>query len=260
MLENTTINTRFVFLILLCDNVYYEIMIPLTVISLLLSQRKNSALHVPDRTKGNDQVHALRTSMGLQSFLNFTSLPNWFPLSNLKVGQQKVLSLLNMKKDSSGNVVWNSSAKSLTNSSLLNVPQAKLIPMEPRSRYRVCVVGGGIAGLSCCLELFRISDRERIDLEVVLVEGRNRLGGRIWTDHSTFKTDENDSFPADLGASWIHGINLNPLAALATEAGAEFITTSENVKIFLAGMQELEPHKDLSAGKLFDELLDLAVR
>jgi Flavin containing amine oxidoreductase len=198
--------------------------------------------------------------MGLQSFLQFTSLPNWFPLSNLKVGQQKVLSLLNMKKDSSGNVVWDSSAKSLMNSSVLNATPAKLIPMEPRSRYRVCVVGGGIAGLSCCLELFRISDRERIDLEVVLVEGRNRLGGRIWTDRSTFKTNQNESFPADLGASWIHGINLNPLAALATEAGANFITTSENVKIFLTGMQEMEPEKDLSAGKLFDELLDLAVR
>jgi monoamine oxidase len=121
-------------------------------------------------------------------------------------------------------------------------------------------VGGGIAGLSCCLELFRICDRERIDIEVVLVEGRNRLGGRIWTDHSTFQSDQNENFPVDLGASWIHGINLNPLAALATEAGAKFITTSENVKIFVAGMQEMDPEKDLSAGKLFDDLLDLAVR
>ena len=232
----------------------------LTSISSLYIQRKNSTLYVPDGTKGAEQVHTLRTSMGLQSFLQFTSLPKWFPLSNLKVGQQKVLSLLKMKKDSSGNVVWDSSAKSFTNSSMLNATPAKLIPMEPRSRYRVCVVGGGIAGLSCCLELFRISDRERIDLEVVLVEGRNRLGGRIWTDHSTFKTDQNESYPTDLGASWIHGINLNPLAALATEAGAKFVTTSENVKIFLTGMREMEPHKDLSAGKLFDELLDLAVR
>ena len=165
-----------------------------------------------------------------------------------------------MKKDSSGNVVWDASTKSLTNSSMLNTTPAKLIPMEPRSRYRVCVVGGGIAGLSCCLELFRISDRERIDLEVVLVEGRDRLGGRIWTDHTTFKTPQNDIFPADLGASWIHGINLNPLAALATEAGAKFVTTIENVKIFMAGMQEMESQKDLNAGKLFDELLDLAVR
>jgi Flavin containing amine oxidoreductase len=197
--------------------------------------------------------------MGLQSFLQFTTLPNWFPLSNLKVGQQKVLSMLNMKKDSSGNVVWDDSSKPFANSSILNATPAKLIPMEPRSRYRVCVVGGGIAGLSCCLELFRIGDRERIDLEVVLVEGRNRLGGRIWTDHSTFKTEQKEIFPADLGASWIHGINLNPLAALATEAGAKFVTTSENVKIYLAGMEEMDPEKDFSAGKLFDDLLDLAV-
>jgi Flavin containing amine oxidoreductase len=177
----------------------------------------------------------------------------------LKVGQQKVLSLLNMKKDSSGNVVWDESNRSIIENSLLNASPAKLIPMEPRSRYRVCVVGGGIAGLSCCLELFRICDRERIDLEVVLVEGRKRLGGRILTDRTTFVYDQNINFPTDLGASWIHGINLNPLATLAIEAGAKFITTSEDVKIFLAGMKEMDPKKDLSAGKLFDELLDLAV-
>jgi monoamine oxidase len=164
-----------------------------------------------------------------------------------------------MKKDGSGNVVWDKSTKLFPDRSILNASQAKLVPMEPRSRYRICVVGGGIAGLSCCLELFRISDRERIDLEVVLVEGRSRLGGRIWTDCSTFKAAPNVVFPTDIGASWIHGINLNPLATLAIEAGAKFVTTSENVKIFLSGMQEMDATKDLSAGKLFDELLDLAV-
>jgi Flavin containing amine oxidoreductase len=218
---------------------------------LLLSQPKHSSLQVANGSS-SEQGLSLRMSMGFQHFLQSTCLPNWFPLSNLQVGQQKVLSLLNMRKDHNGNVIWDDSTRPLMDSSSIVKP---LIPMEPRSRYRVCVVGGGIAGLSCCLELFRICEKERIDVEVVLVEGRKRLGGRLWTDHETF-----DSFPVDLGASWIHGIDENPLAELAREAGAEFVTTSEDVKIFLAGMQEIDSKKDENAGKLFDEVLDLAVR
>lgn len=164
-----------------------------------------------------------------------------------------------MKKDNNGNVVWDDAARPYVDSSM--VSSADLIPMEPRFRYRVCVVGGGIAGLSCCLELFRICERERIDVEIVLVEGRSRLGGRLWTDHDTFKNkDRTTAFPVDLGASWIHGISLNPLAALARESGVEFVTTSEDVKMFQSGMVEVDSEKDENAGQLFDKLLDLAVR
>lgn len=197
-------------------------------------------------------------SMGFQSFLQSTLLPSWFPLSNLQIGQQKVLSLLNMKKDSNGNAVWDDTARPYVDNSVGSI--AALIPMEPRSRYRVCVVGGGIAGLSCCLELFRICERERIDVEIVLMEGRSRLGGRLWTDRDSFKASDGAPFPVDLGASWIHGINLNPLAALAIEAGADFVTSSEDVKMFQAGMVEVETKKDENAGQLFDDLLDHAVR
>ena len=194
--------------------------------------------------------------MGFQSFLHTTVLPNWFPLSNLQVGQQKVLSLLNMKKDSSGNVVWDDAARPFGDKSM----DSDLIPMEARSRFRVCVVGGGIAGLSCCLELFRICERDRIDIEVILLEGRSRLGGRICTDRKTFKSGDHSVFPIDLGASWIHGIDMNPLADLAREAGVDFVTSSENVKMFQSDNTEVDAKQDENAGKLFDELLDRAVR
>lgn len=45
--------------------------------------------------------------------------------------------------------------------------------------------------------------------EVVVIEGNDRIGGRIRTDHSL-------GYPAELGASWIHGSSkANPLAKLA---------------------------------------------
>jgi hypothetical protein len=83
----------------------------------------------------------MRMSLGFHSFLNYTVLPKWFPMSNLEGGQQKVLSMLSMKKDNHGNVVWDESARPLADSYFTS--RQDRIPMEPRSCYRVCVVGGG---------------------------------------------------------------------------------------------------------------------
>jgi len=67
----------------------------------------------------------------------------------------------------------------------------------------VCVVGAGIAGLTAAATL------QAQGFSVFVLEGRIRLGGRIWTDRSWGDT------PLDLGASWIHGMRGNPIAALA---------------------------------------------
>lgn len=210
-------------------------------------------------TKGaSTEAEGMRMSMGFDSFVRDTQLPPWFPLANmLQVGQHKVLEILNMKKDNKGNAQWDEQAIAKTDLSTL---QGMPVPMEPRSRFRVAVVGGGIAGLSCCLEVFRQCEREGLDVEVVLLEGRSRLGGRMWTDRDTFKAADGESaFPVDLGASWIHGIDMNPLAALAREAGVDFVRTSEEVIMLKAGMKEVDKTKDEKAGVLFDKLLDLAV-
>lgn len=79
---------------------------------------------------------------------------------------------------------------------------------------RVAVVGAGIAGLGAAVAL------RNSGLEVVVVEARNRIGGRIHT--SLLWPD----LPMDLGASWIHGTNGNPVTALARQAGATLVSTS----------------------------------
>jgi len=168
--------------------------------------------------------------------------------------------MLSLKKDNSGNVVWDDQAENRKISALHDITaiDGSIIPMVPRSFYRVVVVGGGIAGLSACLEIFRSCERDNIDVEVVLLEGRSRLGGRLLTDRETFKTKDG-VFPVDLGASWIHGIENNPMAALAREAGVEFVRTGEDVKMLQAGMKEVDTDKDKRAGEFFDQLLDIAV-
>ena len=149
----------------------------------------------------------MRMSMGFDSFLRTTALPKWFPLSNLQVSQQQFLETLGMKKDQKGNVVWDEARLSMDQAP--GVKPETVVPMAPRARYRVAVVGGGIAGLACCRELFRLCEREGIDVEVILLEGRKRLGGRLLTDKKTFKNSDATPLPVDLGASWIHGIDMN---------------------------------------------------
>jgi phytoene dehydrogenase-like protein len=135
-----------------------------------------------------------------------------------------------------------------------------LQPMEDRSRFRVCVVGGGIAGLSTCVELFRLCDREGIDVDVVLVEGKSRLGGRVHTDSHSLSLDDMEPVQIELGASWIHGIDNNPIMSLACEAGITFVNANEHVQMLQSGMVEVNPEVDDKAGELFDDLIDTAVR
>jgi monoamine oxidase len=73
---------------------------------------------------------------------------------------------------------------------------------ESTQSSEVLVIGAGIAGLAAARHL-AING-----YDVVVLEARDRIGGRIWTSQAL-------SIPADLGASWIHGFEDNPIARLA---------------------------------------------
>jgi monoamine oxidase len=76
----------------------------------------------------------------------------------------------------------------------------------------IVVVGAGVAGLAAARQLHRQGYR------VTVLEGRDRIGGRVVTDHRL-------GIPTDLGASWIEGIDGNPLTPLADRAGIRRIVT-----------------------------------
>lgn len=85
-------------------------------------------------------------------------------------------------------------------------------PAGAQKREPVIVIGAGISGLACASELTRLG------FEVMVLEGRSRIGGRIWTD-------ERLGFPADLGASMLMGYAHNPVTKIARAAGAEVVPT-----------------------------------
>jgi hypothetical protein len=113
------------------------------------------------RTSEKLKDEGVRTSTGFQTFLHKTSMPIWFPLSNLHIlSQHKVLSMLQMKRTSKGNIVWDENASN----DALGV-QGTHVTMESRSHFRIDIIGGSIAGLACAKELIQLASAEEIDSE-----------------------------------------------------------------------------------------------
>jgi len=107
----------------------------------------------------------------------------------------------------------------------------------------VIVIGAGIAGLAAARRL------KAFGFDVLVLEGRDRIGGRIWTDRSR-------SFPLDLGASWIHGTEGNPITKLAQEFGIGIAETNENsIATYNTSGERLSDEQERTIDQKFNSLL-----
>ena len=86
-------------------------------------------------------------------------------------------------------------------------------PRVAANPKRIVVIGAGLAGLAAARDLHRLGH------DVVVVEARDRIGGRVWTSHQW------PDIPLDLGATWIHGTEGNPITELADAIQARRLVT-----------------------------------
>ncbi|XP_014508345.1 probable polyamine oxidase 5 [Vigna radiata var. radiata] len=79
-------------------------------------------------------------------------------------------------------------------------------------KARIVIVGAGMAGITAANRLHSVSASKNL-FEVCVVEGGNRIGGRINT--SEFGGDR-----IEMGATWIHGIEGSPIHKIAQQIHA----------------------------------------
>ena len=84
---------------------------------------------------------------------------------------------------------------------------------------RVIVIGAGIAGLAAAQQL------KSFGMDVVVLEARDRVGGRI----ATFRKGP---YIADLGAMVVTGLGGNPITVLSKQVNMELSKISQKCPLY----------------------------
>lgn len=110
---------------------------------------------------------------------------------------QEAKNLQSIMTRSQEGFIWTSSATRNgleTDSIIPSTPDSQLKPF-----YDVIVIGAGFAGLIAARDLSRSHN-----LSVLLIEGRDRIGGRTWTARELGEEFE-------MGGTWVHWFGLHTL-------------------------------------------------
>jgi len=96
----------------------------------------------------------------------------------------------------------------------------------------VIVIGAGAAGLAATRAL------REAGLQVATLEARDRIGGRAWTESSTF------GFPFDRGCHWLHSAKVNPWVGYGEEHGFSMYADPDGDATFVGGAKASEGESD----------------
>ncbi|CAI9088574.1 OLC1v1022931C1 [Oldenlandia corymbosa var. corymbosa] len=118
---------------------------------------------------------------------------------------------------------------------------------EEGSEGSVIIVGAGLAGLSAARQL------RSFGFKVMVLEGRNRPGGRVYTQ----RMGHDGTFAAvDLGGSVITGIHANPLGVLARQLAIPLHKVRDNCPLYKPDGSPVDKEADSNVELIFNKLLD----
>ena len=106
--------------------------------------------------------------------------------------------------------------------------------MNVRAPLDVAIVGAGAAGLAAA--------RSAVDagLSVLVLEAKDRLGGRTWT------REIRPGLPVDMGARWLHSADENPLAIFGQRAGFTLGRRLMQREVFLTDLDRWADEAELT--------------
>jgi monoamine oxidase len=88
----------------------------------------------------------------------------------------------------------------------------------------VVIIGAGMSGISCAYWLCKSLRRSTAQVNIIVLEARNRIGGRT---HSVTLQSDTHSAVVDLGATWIEGDLLNPIKEMVEKFGLKYSNGSD---------------------------------
>lgn len=110
---------------------------------------------------------------------------------------------------------------------------------------QVIVIGAGMAGIGAARDL---TDAGR---SVIVLEARDRIGGRVWTNRDW------PGLARDMGASWIHGVKGNPVTELARQFSIDTVPTDyDSATVFDPAGRQLTDRQHEKIEERFEQLID----
>lgn len=109
---------------------------------------------------------------------------------------------------------------------------------QPVADVDVVVIGAGTAGIAAARKIVAAGR------SVVVLEARDRIGGRAFTDTVNF------GVPMDLGAHWVHAPADNPMVPLAKAAGFDLYDDPDRPRLLIKGRGPREGEREQFAGAL----------
>lgn len=119
----------------------------------------------------------------------------------------------------------------------------RLKNLPVKKNGKVIVIGAGIAGLAAAQQM------QQFGMEVIVLEARDRVGGRI----ATFRKS---SYIADLGAMVVTGLGGNPVTVLSKQINMELHKIRQKCPLYESNGNTVPKDKDEMVEREFNRLLE----